>query len=59
MSETSVMIRDRAQLLGEHNEKILTKYLGYSHDTIAELTRAGVLKQDPRVAELRANGEIS
>jgi len=58
MSETSVMIRDRAPLLGEHNEKILTKYLGYSPDKIAELTRAGVLKQDPRVAELRANGEI-
>ena len=41
MSETSVMIRDRAPLLGEHNEKILGKYLGYSEQRVAELTSAG------------------
>ena len=58
MSETSVMIRDRAPLLGEHNEKILAKYLGYSPERIAELTNAGILTQDPRVAEFRAKGEI-
>jgi crotonobetainyl-CoA:carnitine CoA-transferase CaiB-like acyl-CoA transferase len=58
MSETSVMIRDRAPLLGEHNEKILAKYLGYSGERIAELTSAGILTQDPRVAEFRAKGEI-
>jgi crotonobetainyl-CoA:carnitine CoA-transferase CaiB-like acyl-CoA transferase len=58
MSETSVMIRDRAPLLGEHNEKILAKYLGYSPERVAELTSAGILTQDPRVAEFRAKGEI-
>jgi crotonobetainyl-CoA:carnitine CoA-transferase CaiB-like acyl-CoA transferase len=59
MSETSAMIRDRAPLLGEHNEKILTKYLGYSADRIAELTKSGVLKQDSRVDEFRRTGEIA
>jgi hypothetical protein len=45
--------------LGEHNEKILTKYLGYSADRIAELTKSGVLKQDSRVDEFRRTGEIA
>ena len=53
MSETPAMIRDRAPFLGEHNERILGKYLGYSADKIAELTKAGVLVQEPRVKELR------
>jgi len=52
------MIRDRAPLLGEHNEKVLGKYLSYSVEKVAELTRAGVLTQDPRVAEFRSKGEI-
>jgi crotonobetainyl-CoA:carnitine CoA-transferase CaiB-like acyl-CoA transferase len=58
MSETPAMIRDRAPLLGEHNGKILGKYLGYSAEKIAELMRVGVLVQEPRVAELRANRQI-
>jgi len=58
MSETPVMIRNRAPLLGEHNEKILGKYLGYSAEKVAELTKAGVLTQDPQVARLRSRGEI-
>jgi crotonobetainyl-CoA:carnitine CoA-transferase CaiB-like acyl-CoA transferase len=58
MSETSAMIRDRAPLLGEHNEKVLGKYLGYSAAKVAELTKTGVLTQDPRVAEFRSKGEI-
>jgi hypothetical protein len=52
------MIRDRAPLLGEHNEKVLGKYLGYSAAKVAELTKTGVLTQDPRVAEFRSKGEI-
>ena len=39
------MIRYRAPLLGEHNEKVLGKYLGYSAEKVAELTRTGVLTQ--------------
>jgi crotonobetainyl-CoA:carnitine CoA-transferase CaiB-like acyl-CoA transferase len=58
MTATPAMIRNRAPLLGEHNEKILGSYLGYSLAEIANLSEAGVLTQDPRVAELRAEGEI-
>jgi crotonobetainyl-CoA:carnitine CoA-transferase CaiB-like acyl-CoA transferase len=58
MSETPVMIRNRAPLLGEHNEKILGEYLGYSIAELAKLTEAGVLAQDPRVVKFRAAGEI-
>ena len=57
-SETTVAIRRRAPLLGEHNERVLTQYLGYSADKIAALTRAGVLVQEPLVRELRERGEI-
>src|SRR5215470_5602061 len=32
-----------APLLGEHNEAVLTKYLGYSHDDVIRLTTDGVL----------------
>jgi len=58
MSATPAMIRNRAPLLGEHNETILGKYLGYSVAEVAKLTEAGLLTQDPRVAKLRAEGEI-
>jgi crotonobetainyl-CoA:carnitine CoA-transferase CaiB-like acyl-CoA transferase len=59
MSETPAMIRDRAPFLGEHNEKILGKYLGYSAEQIADLTKEGILVQEPRVGELRKSGAIS
>lgn len=58
MSATPAMIRNRAPLLGEHNETVLGKYLGYSVAEVAKLTEAGLLTQDPRVAKLRAEGEI-
>jgi crotonobetainyl-CoA:carnitine CoA-transferase CaiB-like acyl-CoA transferase len=58
MSATPAMIRNRAPLLGEHNEKVLGKYLGYSREEVARLTEAGVLTQDSSVAKLRAEGEI-
>jgi len=57
-SETTVEIRSRAPLLGEHNERVLTRYLRYSADKIAALTQAGVLVQEPLVGELRQRGEI-
>jgi crotonobetainyl-CoA:carnitine CoA-transferase CaiB-like acyl-CoA transferase len=37
-----------APLLGEHNEQILSNYLGYSRDQIARLTRDGALHSAPR-----------
>jgi crotonobetainyl-CoA:carnitine CoA-transferase CaiB-like acyl-CoA transferase len=58
-SETAVGIRSRAPLLGEHNEGVLGRYLGYSEDKLAALTQAGVLVQEPLVKELRGRGEIS
>lgn len=57
-SETTVAIRSRAPLLGEHNESVLSRYLGYSADKVAALTRAGALVQEPLVGELRQRGEI-
>jgi crotonobetainyl-CoA:carnitine CoA-transferase CaiB-like acyl-CoA transferase len=32
-----------APFLGEHNQAVLTKYLGYSHDEVTRLTNDGVL----------------
>ncbi len=58
MSATQVMIRNRAPLLGEHNERVLGQFLGYSAAEVARLTEEGILRQDPRVRELRAAGEI-
>ena len=57
-SDTTVEIRSRTPFLGEHNEAILSRYLGYSADRIAALTQSGVLVQEPLVKELRARGEI-
>jgi crotonobetainyl-CoA:carnitine CoA-transferase CaiB-like acyl-CoA transferase len=57
-SETTVEIRSRAPLLGEHNERVLSQYLGLSADRIAALTQSGVLVQEPLVKELRQRGEI-
>jgi crotonobetainyl-CoA:carnitine CoA-transferase CaiB-like acyl-CoA transferase len=36
-----------APLLGEHNEKILTEYLGYTHEMVKRLTSEGVLHSEP------------
>lgn len=57
-SQTAVAIRRRAPLLGEHNESVLSRYLGYSAEHIATLTEHGVLIQEPLVKELRQRGEI-
>jgi len=58
-SETTVEIRSRAPLLGEHNESVLSRYLGYSAEKVTSLTRSGVLVQEALVDELRQRGEIS
>jgi CoA:oxalate CoA-transferase len=47
VSNASVEIRARTAFLGEHNEAVLTRYLGYSKEKVAELTRAGVLIAEP------------
>ena len=39
---------DGAPMLGQHNEEILTAYLGYSRERVGELERAGVLHRKPR-----------
>ena len=45
VSGASVEIRGRTAYLGEHNEAVLGRYLGYSQEKVAELTRAGILIQ--------------
>ena len=42
----------RAPYLGEHNERVLKQYLGYSSKQIETLYREGVLVQDPKVGTL-------
>jgi crotonobetainyl-CoA:carnitine CoA-transferase CaiB-like acyl-CoA transferase len=37
-----------APLLGQHNEEVLSHYLGYSHERIEELERSGILRSGPR-----------
>ncbi|HZY58456.1 MAG TPA: CoA transferase [Candidatus Binataceae bacterium] len=47
VSGASVEIRARTAFLGEHNEAVLSRYLGYSKEKVAQLTRAGVLIAEP------------
>jgi crotonobetainyl-CoA:carnitine CoA-transferase CaiB-like acyl-CoA transferase len=47
VSGSSVEIRARTAFLGEHNEAVLSRYLGYSKEKVAQLTRAGVLIAEP------------
>ncbi len=42
-SDSQVAIRGRTPALGEHNEAVLSRLLGYTPDRIATLTEAGVL----------------
>jgi CoA:oxalate CoA-transferase len=57
-SQTPTAIPRRAPFLGEHNEAVLSELLGFSKDRVETLTAAGILVREPRVAELRARGEI-
>jgi crotonobetainyl-CoA:carnitine CoA-transferase CaiB-like acyl-CoA transferase len=47
MSRTPPRIPPKVAMLGEDNNEILGKYLGYGADTIAALLKTGVLAQDP------------
>jgi len=47
VSGSSVDIRARTAFFGEHNEAVLSRYLGYSREKVAQLTRAGVLIAEP------------
>ncbi len=55
-SQTPPAIARRAPMVGEHNEAVLAEVLGMPHSRIDELTAAGILVQEPRVAELRKSG---
>ncbi len=57
-SETPPAIPRRAPMLGEHNAAVLSDLLGFSTSRVDALTVAGILVEEPRVAELRASGEI-
>ena len=51
MSKTPAHIPPRVAMLGEHNEEILGKHLGYKPDKIAALLKTRVLVQDPVLME--------
>jgi CoA:oxalate CoA-transferase len=56
-SDARVEIRSPAPMLGEHNEAVLSKVLGYTADKIAGLNQSGVILHDPRIGELRKSGD--
>jgi len=57
-SDAPVEIAGRAPFLGEHNESVLREVLGYPQSRIDSLREAGLLYQEPAVAEYRARGEL-
>jgi CoA:oxalate CoA-transferase len=44
---SSTGVAHRSPHLGEHNDDVLSQWLGYSGDTISSLTRDGVLRAEP------------
>jgi CoA:oxalate CoA-transferase len=49
-SETPVELPDHLALLGQDNQEVLGKYLGYAQEKVEELTKRGLLVQDSRLA---------
>jgi crotonobetainyl-CoA:carnitine CoA-transferase CaiB-like acyl-CoA transferase len=49
---------ERAPLYGEHNERVLSEWLGYGETDITDLYNRGVISHDSLVEALRATGEI-
>ena len=49
-SETPIEIPGHLALLGQDNEEVLGKYLGYRKEEIEDLTKRGLLVRDPRLA---------
>ena len=56
LSKTPRQIQSPAPLIEQHNVAILTENRGYSAKEIARLTQAGVLVEEEKVKELRAEG---
>jgi len=55
-SETPTEIPPELSMLGQDNERVLGKYLGYTRERVAALTGSGVLAQDAMLAERRKRG---
>ena len=55
-SETPVEITPQFSLLGQDNESVLGKYLGYSPQRVAELTTGGMLGEDKLLSARRKSG---
>ena len=49
-SETPVELPGHLALLGQDNEEVFGKYLGYGKEQIEKLTKRGLLVRDPRLA---------
>jgi crotonobetainyl-CoA:carnitine CoA-transferase CaiB-like acyl-CoA transferase len=47
-SEFPQTLELQAPMLGEHNEEVLSRYLGYSTEQIKELEAKGILRSEPR-----------
>ena len=52
-SETPVEIPPELSLLGQDNQRVLGKYLGYSPQQVADLTAGGLLGEAAELSERR------
>jgi crotonobetainyl-CoA:carnitine CoA-transferase CaiB-like acyl-CoA transferase len=52
-SQTPTEIPPELSMLGQDNERVLSKYLGYSAQRVATLTGSGLLAEAPQLAERR------
>jgi crotonobetainyl-CoA:carnitine CoA-transferase CaiB-like acyl-CoA transferase len=55
-SETPVSITPELSLLGQDNERVLGKYLGYAPEQVADLTGRGLLGEAKELGERRKRG---
>jgi crotonobetainyl-CoA:carnitine CoA-transferase CaiB-like acyl-CoA transferase len=51
-SEGPVEMPNHLALLGQDNDQVLEKYLGYSKEKVEGLIRLGLLVRDPQLARL-------
>jgi len=57
-SQTPPSIPRPAPMLGEHNAAVLSQVLGFPRGRIEALRAAGILVEEPRVAQMRGRGEL-
>jgi len=55
-SETPTTTESGAPLLGQHNEDVLQRYLGYTPEQLVDLYERRVIQQNPKVRALKERG---